>query len=86
MPWGALLCFHTIRPPGGKPGGRWSASELDRFGSRCADRLVMGGGVFDALSLQVGGDRLQDLQHLIAVSGAVQEGGCQVAGHGRIAG
>ena len=83
---GGLLCFHTIRPPGGKPGGRWSASELDRFGSRCADRLIVGSTVSDVLSGHVFYDRLQDLQELGTVSGTVQEGGCQVAGHARIAG
>jgi len=56
-------------------------SELDRFGGGGADHLVMCGGVFDALSFQVGGDGVQDRQQLGTVSGTVQEGGSEVAGH-----
>ena len=93
--WGLVADFEshgsfadvlTIRPPGGKPGGRCSVSELDRIGSRCADHLVMGGAVFDACLFNVGNDGLQDLQDLSAIGGTVEQGGCQVAGHARIAG
>ena len=61
-------------------------SELDRFGGRGADHLVMCGAILNALGFQVAGDRVQDLQELGAIGGTVQEGGCQVAGHGRIQG
>jgi len=51
-------------------------SELDRFGGRGAGHLVISGGILS--------DRVQDLQELGAIGGTVQEGGCQVASHGRM--
>ena len=61
-------------------------SELDRIGSRCADRGIMSGAILNALGFQIGGDRVQDCQQLGSVSGTVQESGSEVAGHDRIAG
>ena len=67
-------------------GVSYKTSESDRVGSRGRDGSIMGGSLFDALGFQIGGDRLQDRQQLGAIGGTVQEGGCQVAGHGRIVG
>jgi len=44
------------------------------------------GAILNALGFHVVGDGVQDCQELGTVSGTVQKGGCQVAGHARIAG
>jgi len=61
----------------------WSVSELDRIGSRCADCGIMGSSVVNVGVCHVVGDRLQDLQDLGAVAGAVQESSCEVSSHER---
>ena len=59
-------------------------SELDGFGSRSTDGSIVGSTVSDVGVCHVVSDRLQDRQELGAVSGTVEQGGGEVAGHGRI--
>ena len=56
-------------------------SELDRIGSRGADRGIMGSGVSDVGVCHFVSDRIQDLQEFGTVGGAVQQGGSKVSGH-----
>jgi len=71
-------------PPKGTRGT--ADSRTNRVGGGGADFGKVLGTLLNALGFQIGGDRFQDCQQLGSVSGTVQEGGCQVAGHGRIAG
>ena len=65
-------------------GGSYKTSESDGVGGRSRDGSIMRGAFFDALSFQIGGDRFQDGQQLVASSGAVEQGEGEVAGHGRM--
>jgi len=67
-----------VRPPAANRGGLGSDSELDGF--------EVGGAVCDVGVCLIVGDGLQNLQQLGASGSAVQEGGCEVQGHGRIVG
>ena len=64
--------------------GYCSRSEGDRVSGGGADFGKVCGTLFNALSFQIGGDGVQDRQELGTVSGTVEQGEGEVAGHGRI--
>jgi len=61
-----------------------SRSEGDGVSSRGIDFGKVLGTLLNALGFHIGGDGVQDCQELGAIGGTVQEGGSEVAGHGRM--
>jgi len=66
------------------------AAGVTNFDRGCHGRILPEDGrtvkVGRGALLLIGGDALQDLQELGTVSGTVEKGGCEVAGHDRIRG
>ena len=80
---GRLICDQYRSKREGSSPSVVPLSELDRIGSRGADRGIMGSGVSDVSVCHFVSDRIQHLQEFGTVGGAVQQGGSKVSGHDR---